>query len=121
MQALIVTVISPTKLDVGDDAAKVVAELILSKNCKVKDLKLTKTNISDEGSIQIFKAMEFNTSILNFNISKNLVTDKSFDSIYNCLKNNKIIKTVNLSLNLFSQSIKEKFKSAGKSNIKLTL
>ena len=108
-------------LDIGDEAAKVVAELISNKNCKVKDLKLTKTNIADEGSIQIFKALESNISIVNFNISKNLITDKSLESIVNCMKINKSIKVLNLSLNLFSSSTKDKLKYTPKNSIKLIL
>ena len=119
MQVSTVTVNLQLIIDVGDEGSKVISELLISKNCKVKDLKLTKTNIGDDGAIIIFKALESNISVINLNICKNLLSEKSLDSIVNCLKINKTIKSVNLAFNLFNAQTKDKFKSLVRSNIKL--
>jgi Ran GTPase-activating protein (RanGAP) involved in mRNA processing and transport len=112
-------VISFLILVIGDDAAKIVAENIAHKNCKVKELKLTKSSLTDEGASIILKALENNSSIHSINLAKNSITDKFIDVLINCLKINKTIKTLYFINNHFTANCKEKIKSSFKNNIKI--
>ena len=107
------------KIDIGDEGSKIIADLLSQKNCKVKELKLTKTNLTDEGAIIIFKALENNNCVNNLNIAKNYISDKCIDCILNFFKTNKTVKTIYFTNNNFSTSSKEKLKSYNKINMKL--
>jgi len=91
----------------------------MSKQHKVKELKLLKSNIGDEGLSYILKSLENNTTVTNINLSKNYITEKSTDLIINFLKTNKILKSLILTNNGLNYS-KEKIKSSSKNNIKIT-
>jgi hypothetical protein len=92
-----------------------------SNTSKVKELKLTKTNLTDESACLVFKCLETNQSINNLNVAKNYLTDKSIDSLVSLLNKNKIIKTLYLSYNNFSSTGKDKLKSytGGVKNLKI--
>ena len=94
---------------------------IATQSLKVKELKLTKTNLTDELLILILKALENNLYVTNLNIAKNHLTDKSIDPIVTLLNKNKFLKTIYLSYNNFSQVGKDKLKSyaGGVKNIKV--
>jgi Ran GTPase-activating protein (RanGAP) involved in mRNA processing and transport len=90
----------------------------------MKELKLTKTNLSDAQTFLILKAVENSSpNLTNLNIAKNFISDKSMEPIINCIKNNKSLKTFYLSNNNLSNNAKEKIKSysTGKNTLKLFL
>ncbi len=107
-------------IDVSHEAAKLISDNLKEKSCKVKELKLTKTNLTDESAMMIFKSLEVNQSVSNLNVSKNYISDKSTDAILNMIKLNKSIKTIYLSNNNLSTNAKEKIKLSTK-NIKFIL
>ncbi len=80
---------------------------------KVKELKLTKTNLTDEALFPILKSLENNNNVTNLNIAKNSITDKSIDIIVSLISKNKVIKTLYLTNNNFSTLGKDKLKSYG--------
>ncbi len=92
-----------------------------TNNSKVKELKLTKTNLTDEMACLVFKSLESNQNISNLNVAKNYLTDKSIDGIVTFLTKNKFIKTIYLSYNNFTTSGKDKLKSytGGVKNVKI--
>lgn len=100
-----------TGYDIGDEGSKQIAEILLTKTTKVKELKLTKCNITDEGAIQILKAMETNSSVSSLNMSKNNITDKSVDAFVNMFNKNKSLKNILLSNNNLTSVAKDKIKS----------
>jgi hypothetical protein len=77
---------------------------------------LTKTGITDEGAIIIFKALEKNTVVSNLNIAKNYLTDNCLDAVVSLLKTNKNLKTIYFTNNQFTTGAKEKIKSYAKNN-----
>jgi hypothetical protein len=98
-----------------------ISECLTNKTLnKVKELKMTKSNLNDDTVLPILKALEVNTYVVNLNIAKNNLSDKSVDSIINLINKNKLIKTLYLTNNSFSTAGKDKLKSYGKS-IKLFL
>lgn len=114
----------------GEEHIKAIADLISNSakssnpnlnSFKVKELKLTKTNLTDDFLIIILKALENNNYVNNLNVAKNHLSDKSIDSFVNYLNKNKCIKTVYLSYNNFTPAGKEKLKSytGGIKNIKI--
>ena len=64
---------------------------------KVKELKLTKTNLSDDQLTCLLKALESNQLINNLNVAKSNLSDKSIDGIVSLFKKNNFIKTIYLS------------------------
>ena len=105
-----------SRYDIGDEGAKIVAEYIANSKIKIKELKLTKCNITDVGASYIFKALESCNSIVSFNIGGNLLSNKSVDAITNMLQKNTSIKTVYFTNNDFTLQMKEKIKSYNGSN-----
>jgi hypothetical protein len=131
-------------LDIGEDGVRIVIDLLNNSNPtnksnifsfnstnqqnppttinnKVKELKLTKTNLTDEQLTSLLKALESNQQINNLNVAKNNLTDKSIDAIVSLFKKNNTLKTIYLSNNNFSTNGKDKLKSyaGGVKNIKI--
>jgi hypothetical protein len=100
-----------SRVDIGDDGATLIAELLSASKSKVKELKLTKCNINDAGGVLIFKAIENCTMLHAFNIANNNITNKSLDAIVNMLKKNSSLKSVYFTNNDFNVNAKEKIKS----------
>jgi hypothetical protein len=110
---------------IGDEGAKKVSEFLLSNQfssspskrnltSKIKELKLSKSSIGDEGFAHLSHCLEKNNSISTINLSKNRLKDESMNNLLNLIKNNKNIKSLNIQGNQFSQGIKEKIKTASK-------
>ena len=101
-----------SRVDIGDDGATLIAELLSgASKSKIKELKLTKCNISDNGGIPLFKAIENCVALHAFNIANNNITNKSLDAIVNMLKRNTSLKSVYFTNNDFNVNAKEKIKS----------
>jgi len=94
---------------------------LLHKGCKVKELKLNKTKVSDEGAILIFKALEINTSLNVLNLGSNNLTDNLYSSILNCINSNKNLRSINLINNKFGASFKENIKLKIRKELKIIL
>ncbi len=94
---------------------------MIQKNCKVKELRLKKSNLTDEGFIILCKALENNHTINILNFSKNRITERSLDMIYMIIKSNKNLKSIHLDGNNYSTSVKEKLKSFVRKDLKILI
>jgi len=104
--------------DIGDAGCIIIAESISSKSCKVKELRVSKCNINDEGARLLFKALESNNSISILNLSKNYISEKAFENMNICFKINKTLKSIVLNNNKFT---KEKAKNYLKNPNKISI
>ena len=84
--------------------------MIQNKN-KIKEIKLTKCNIGDDGGIQIFKTLENFSNLISLNVANNKLTSKSVDALINLLKSNRSLKTIYITNNELSVQDKEKIRS----------
>lgn len=109
-------IVNLSRYDIGDEGAKFVAETLTASKIKIKELKLTKCNISDVGASHLFKALEGNSTVSTFNIGGNQLTNKSVEGVVNLLKKNNSIKTLYLTNNEFTVLAKEKIRSYNGSN-----
>lgn len=89
------------------------------KSCKVKEIRLKKSNITDDGFAILCKTLENNNSITILNLSRNTISDKSLENMINLIKANKNLKTIYLDGNNYSAVIKEKIKSYMKKDLKI--
>jgi hypothetical protein len=110
---------------IGDEGAKKISEILLSNqfsqspnkkivSIKIKELKLTKVGIGDEGFSHIANSVSKINTIHLLNLSKNKLKDESCVEILNLIKNNKNLKSLNLTFNNFSQAVKDKIKTIGR-------
>jgi hypothetical protein len=114
-----------TGYSIGDEGAKMISEILLSAQFsyspskrnmgnKVKELKLTRVGLTDEGFSHLAHCLTKNTTIHTLILNKNRIKDDSCANILNLIKNNKQLKNFNLSQNNFTQTIKEKIKNLSK-------
>lgn len=104
-----------SRIDIGNEGAKAIAEALSLKH-KVKEIKMARCKIGDDGAISIFKSIEssvHSSTIINLNIANNHLTDKTVDAILSLLNKNNSIKTIYLTNNTFSSKSKEKIKTLG--------
>lgn len=120
---------------IGDEGAKMISEILLNSQFshspskrnfvnKIKELKLNKSGISDEGFASLAKCLEKVTSVTTLNLSRNKLKDDSYTNILNLVKNNKNLKYINLTSNNFSDSVKDKIINNSRnlnSNIKIDI
>jgi len=91
---------------------------------RLKEIKLTKCNISDEGFSFISNCFDKSGSIQIINLKGNKLKDKSYKNILHMIKSNKGLKILILSQNLFSPAKKESIKINAKllnPNLKLEI
>jgi hypothetical protein len=74
---------------------------------KIKELRLTKCNITDEGFLMIANCFEKNGSIQILNLKGNKLKDKSLKTILGLIKNNKGLKQLIISQNLMTADKRE--------------
>lgn len=124
-----------TGYSIGDEGAKIISELLLASQFaisqhkkqmsqKIKEIKLSRSSITELGLGYIISALEKNTSINTLNLSKNKLKDDSYSKVLSLIKKNKSLKVLNLTSNNFSQNIKDKIKINSKSinpNLRLDL
>lgn len=77
---------------------------------KLKEIRLSRCNITDEGFSIIANCFDKTGSIQIINLKGNKLKDKSFKNIIHIIKSNKSLKHLVLSHNLFSQHKKENIK-----------
>lgn len=116
--------------NIGDEGAKLIADLLLShqfsptkRNNKVKEIKLSKCGITDEGFSTLANSLEKNPLIHTVHFSKNKLKDDSYTNILKLIKN-RSLKSLNLTQNNFTQGIKEKIKLNAKNlnqNLKIEI
>jgi len=78
-----------------------------NNNPKIKELRLTKCNLSDEGFALLANCFEKNGSIQILNLKGNKLKDKSLKNILNLIKNNKGLKQLIISQNLMTPDKRE--------------
>ncbi|MCQ2815695.1 MAG: hypothetical protein MJ252_00365 [archaeon] len=105
--------------ELGGEWSSYIAHLIMENKAKIKELKLNKCNIGDEGAIEIFKAIENCQCLSNFNIANNNLSSNSVDPFIMMLSKNKSLKTVYISNNNFNMQEKDKIKSHNKGSTSL--
>lgn len=76
-------------------------------NPKIKELRLTKCNLTDEGFSMLANCFEKNGSIQVLNLKGNKLKDKSLKNILNLIKNNKGLKQLIISQNLMTPDKRE--------------
>lgn len=115
---------------IGDEGASLIADTLISNNlsptkkASCKEIKLTKSRITDEGFIKLSEAFYKCLNITSINLSKNKLKDQSYENIIELIKVNKNLKLLNLSQNNFTYNVKEKIKNCAKifnSNLKLEI
>lgn len=92
--------------------------LAIQKNCnynelqkyKLKEIRLIKCNIADEGFAILAGCVDKTGSIQVLNLKGNKIKDKSVKNILNIIKKNKTLKHLVLTQNLFTQTKKENIK-----------
>ncbi len=94
------------------------SNMIENENYKLKEIKLIKCNINDEGFNILCNCFDKNGSIQTLNLKGNKIKDKSVKNIIHLIKSNKTLKNLILSQNLFSQAKKENLKINAKLCIK---
>jgi hypothetical protein len=72
-----------------------IAKCIKNNSGHIKSLNLSKNRISDDGVIQIVKAI-CDSQIEMLSLSTNKITEKVVESIVGCLKTNKNLKVIDL-------------------------
>jgi len=91
---------------------------------KLKEIKLTKCNIGDEGFAILSSCFDKTGSVQVLNLKGNKIKDKSLKNVLNIIKSNKTLKHFVLLQNLFSQAKKENIKINAKllnPNLKLEI
>ena len=87
------------------------AELIKKHKDKIKELKLIKCGINDDGAVLLLKAMEGCLKLASVNLANNSLSDKIVYNIVNLLNKNSCISSCYFTNNNFTVSSKEKIKS----------
>ena len=87
------------------------AEQIKKNKDKVKEIKLIKCGIKDDGAVQLLKAMEGCQKLSSINMANNSLSDKIVNNIINLLSKNFSILSCYFTNNNFSVSSKQKIKS----------
>ena len=77
-------------------SCKVIADMLISANCCVKEVKLTKCDLNDESLVVLARGLKKNQSLTSVNLSKNNLTNKSVKVLCEILAMNKQVKVVNL-------------------------
>lgn len=96
------------KADIGDKGMVAIFEP-LCETTKVKQIKLIRNKITDDGASILFKVDSFlpkalakNKSVEMLNMSSNLVTDACLQNLVELAKCNKTLKKINLGQNNIS-------------------
>ena len=93
-------------------------------NYKLKEIRLTKCNIGDDGFAILANCFDKSGSVQVLNLKGNKIKDKSLKSVLHIIKSNKTLKNLVLLQNLFSQAKKENIKINSKllnPNLKLEI
>ena len=95
-----------------------------SGNYKLKEIKLNKCNIGDEGFSILANCFDKPGSVQIIHLKGNKIKDKSYKNIIHLIKNNLTLKNLVLSLNMLSVTKKENIKINSKilnHNLKIEL
>ena len=103
--------INLSRNELGEDIVLGLADQIKKNKDKVKEIKLIKCGIKDEGAINLLKAMEECQKLTSINLANNSLSDKVINSIISFLNKNYSITSCYFTNNNFSVKDKEKIKS----------
>ena len=103
--------INLSRNELGEDIVISLSEQIKKNKDKVKEIKLIKCGIKDEGAIQLLKSMEECQKLTSINLANNSLTDKIINYIISFLNKNYSISSCYFTNNNFSVRTKEKIKS----------
>jgi Ran GTPase-activating protein (RanGAP) involved in mRNA processing and transport len=105
---------------IGDEGVKIISDILSSnsnnkKNFKIKEMKIPKSHITDDGFKILIDCVEKYQNITHVYLNKNKITDFSSFILIDLIKNNKNLKYINLSDNLLTNSTKENIRQTIKS------
>ena len=103
--------INLSRNELNEDLIINLAEQIRKNKEKVKEIKLIKCGISDEGAIHLLKTMEGCSKLISVNLANNSLSDKIVNNVVNFLNKNYTVSSCYFTNNNFSVSSKEKIKS----------
>ena len=103
--------INLSRNELGEEIVINLVEQIKKNKEKVKEIKLIKCGIKDDGAIHLLKAMENCQKLTSVNLANNSLSDKVVNNIVNFLKKNSSISSCYFTNNTFSLGSKEKIKS----------
>ena len=103
--------INLSRNELGEDMVFGLADQIKKNKDKVKEIKLIKCGIKDEGAMNLLKAMEECQKLTSINLANNSLSDKVINSIISFLNKNYSISSCYFTNNNFSVKNKEKIKS----------
>lgn len=106
--------INLSKNDLGNEGILALTENIGKNKDKIKELKLVKCSINDEGCAHLLKVIEGCNKLSTLNLANNLLTEKSVKNIVQFLGKNKSLNSVYFTNNNFSVNSKEKIKASCK-------
>ena len=97
--------------DLSEEVVINLAEQIKKNKEKIKEIKLIKCGIKDDGAVLILKALEGCQKLNVVNLANNLLSDKIVNNIISLLNKNYSITSCYFTNNNFSVGSKEKIKS----------
>ena len=103
--------INLSRKELSEEVVIGLAEQIKKNKDKVKEIKLIKCGINDNGAIHLLKAMEVCQKLSSINIANNLLSDKIVNNVINLLNKNYSIMSCYFTNNNFSVISKGKIKS----------
>ena len=103
--------INLSRNDLSEEVVINLAEEVKKNKEKIKEIKLIKCGIKDEGAILILKALEGCPKLNVVNLANNLLSDKIVNNIISLLNKNYSITSCYFTNNNFSVGSKEKIKS----------
>ena len=103
--------INLSRNDLSEEVVINLAEQVKKNKEKIKEIKLIKCGIKDEGAILILKALEGCQKLNVVNLANNFLSDKIVNNIISLLNKNYSITSCYFTNNNFSVGSKEKIKS----------
>jgi len=103
--------INLSRNELSEDIVVNLAEQIKKNKEKIKEIKLIKCGINDEGGVILLKALEECPKLNVINLANNSLSDKIVNNVISLLNKNCCISSCYFTNNNFSVSSKEKIKS----------
>ena len=103
--------INLSRNELNEEIINTLAEQIKKNKEKIKEIKLIKCGINDEGAVHLLKAMEGCSKLISVNLANNSLSDKIVNNVVNFLNKNYNVSSCYFTNNNFSVSSKEKIKS----------
>lgn len=113
-----------SRIDIGEEGVELICAILdTKKGGKYKEIKLVKSNLTDDSVIMLINSIiDNNINVGNLNLSNNGLSDEIGEGVIYMLKNYSYLKTLYLTNNAFTVQMKDKIKSyssSGKRNVKI--